>query len=63
MASLTDPRRDLRLSSRHQSGVATEDSTLNISFSLNHIPLSQPLSLVALVILVTSSTSSHDFAC
>ena len=36
MALLTDPRRDLRLSSRHQSGVATEDSTLNISFSLNH---------------------------
>ena len=45
MALLTDPRRDIsltsrlsyiQLASRHQSGVATEDSTLNISFSLNH---------------------------
>ena len=35
MALLTDPRHDIRLTSRHQSGVATEDSTLNISFSLN----------------------------
>ena len=39
MALLTDPRCDLRLiqlASRHQSGVATKDSTLNNSFSLNH---------------------------
>ena len=39
MASLTDPRRDLsyiQLESRHQSGVETEDSSLNNSFSLNH---------------------------
>ena len=39
MASLMDPRRDLnyiQLASRHQSGVAIEDSTLNNSFSLNH---------------------------
>ena len=36
MASLTDPRCDIRLTSRPQSGVATEDSTLNISFSFNH---------------------------
>ena len=35
MALLTDPRHDIRLTSRHQSGVATEDSTLNISFSFN----------------------------
>ena len=39
MASLTDPRCDIRLTSRPQLysiGVATEDSTLNISFSVNH---------------------------
>ena len=39
MASLTDPRRDLNYiqsASQHQSGVATEDPTLNNSFSLNH---------------------------
>ena len=33
---LVDPRRDIRVMSRHQCGVATEDSTLNISFSLDH---------------------------
>ena len=39
MALLTDPRRDLsyiQLASRHQSGVAIVDSSLNISFSLDH---------------------------
>ena len=36
VALLTDPRRDIRLMSRHQSDVAIEDSTLNNSFSLYH---------------------------
>ena len=60
MALLMDPRY-IQLASRHQSGVATEDSTLNNSFSLNHTSFAQPLSIVALVILVASLTSSHEF--
>ena len=39
MALLMDPRRDLsyiQLASRHRSGVAIVDSSLNISFSLDH---------------------------
>ena len=36
IALLVDPRRDIRVTSRPQCGVAIEDSTLNIFFSLDH---------------------------
>ena len=64
VASSTDQRRDLKFMLRPASssfGVATLDSSLNVPSVSATFPLSQRLSLSALVFLVATSLSCRDF--
>ena len=65
MASSTDQRCDLKFMLRpvlSSFGVATSDSSLNVSSVSATLPWSQHLLLGALVFLVATSLSCRDFS-